>query len=334
MKTSLVITSISAPNKILQEFARGCTHNNWDYIVIGDARSPSEFEITGCTFFSLEEQQKLSFKLAKHLPANHYARKNLGYLQAMQNGAKIIVESDDDNLPLKSFWHKRIEKTDCLSLQNASWTNVFNYFSKKHVWPRGFPLEEVMHSAPPLSTLKKQNKVCPIQQGLANNEPDVDAIYRLTINAPVKFQLKRKHIALGKNSWCPFNSQNTTWFYNAFPLLYLPSFCSFRMTDIWRSFVAQRICWENGWHVDFHQPTVIHNRNQHNLLKDYSDEAPGYLYNSAICKKLEKTKLKGGQHNILNDLLTCYEELITMKLIDKKELKLLDVWCNDLIGIT
>jgi hypothetical protein len=330
VKTSLIITSISEPNKILREFAKGCALNHWDYIVIGDAKSPKHFNIDGCNYFSLKEQQKLSFQLAKNLPANHYSRKNLGYLTAMQNGSKIIVESDDDNLPLKSFWNKRTEKIDCLTVQNTAWTNVFNYFSKKHVWPRGFPLEEALRAAPPFNTLQKNKKSCPIQQGLANNQPDVDAIYRLTTNTPIKFQSEKKHIALGKKSWCPFNSQNTTWFYNAFPLLYLPSHCSFRMTDIWRSFVAQRVGWENGWHLDFHQPTVVHKRNRHNLLKDFSDEIPGYLHNSAICLKLEKLNLKGGKQNIQDDMLTCYKEFIAMKLIEKTELKLLDAWCYDI----
>lgn len=81
---------------------------------------------------------------------------------------------------------------------------------------------------------------CPIQQGLADNNPDVDAIYRLILPFPTIFRKGRK-VALGNNSWSPFNSQNTTWWKKAFPLLYLPSYCSFRMTDIWRSFVAQRI---------------------------------------------------------------------------------------------
>ncbi|MBV5271274.1 MAG: DUF288 domain-containing protein, partial [Afipia sp.] len=78
--------------------------------------------------------------------------------------------------------------------------------------------------------------------------PDVDAIYRLTLPLPQSFR-EEQPVALGRNVWCPFNSQNTTWWKEAAPLLYLPSFCSFRMTDIWRSFVAQRIAWENGWHI-------------------------------------------------------------------------------------
>jgi hypothetical protein len=68
--------------------------------------------------------------------------------------------------------------------------------------------------------------------------------------------LPNRRVALGAGAWSPFNSQNTAWYPKAYPLLYLPSYCSFRMTDIWRSFVAQRIAWENGWAVLFKSPDV------------------------------------------------------------------------------
>src|SRR5438270_335676 len=84
------------------------------------------------------------------------------------------------------------------------------------------------------STLERKEIYCPIQQGLADENPDVDAIYRLAFPLPLTFRTDRR-IALGGSAWCPFNSQNTTWTREAFPLLYLPSYCSFRMTDIWRS---------------------------------------------------------------------------------------------------
>src|SRR6185436_15069807 len=130
------------------------------------------------------------------------------------------------------------------------------------------------------------SQVYPIQQGLADENPDVDAVYRMTSSLPLSFN-KRNPIVLDKNAWCPFNSQNTTWFKEAFPLLYLPSYCSFRMTDIWRSFVAQRIAWSCNWSILFHNATVRQERNEHSLIRDFEDEIPGYLNNARICKMLE-----------------------------------------------
>ena len=181
----------------------------------------------------------------------------------------------------------------------------------------------------PLETLTRTEVVCPIQQGLADGDPDVDAIYRLLLPLPLSFQ-PGTAIALGAGSWCPFNSQNTTWWRDAFPLLYLPAYCSFRMTDIWRSFVAQRIAWANGWSILFHEPTVWQERNEHNLMRDFKDEVPGYLHNTAICEALAALNLKPGVAHLGANLRSCYEKLVEQRWVGEQELELLDAWIADL----
>ena len=76
--------------------------------------------------------------------------------------------------------------------------------------------------------------------------------------------------------------------------MYLPAYCSFRMTDIWRSFVAQRIAWENGWNVLFREATVRQRRNPHDLMRDFRDEVPGYVANREICAALQALELEPG----------------------------------------
>ena len=136
-----------------------------------------------------------------------------------------------------------------------------------------------------------------------------------------------------RGSWCPFGSQNTSWQDEAFPLLYLPAYCSFRMTDIWRSFIAQRIGWTNDWGILFHVPTVSQERNQHDLLKDFRDELPGYLHNGEICAALDHLELRSGVENIPDNLRICYDKLVSMKLIDRQEMTLLDTWLDDLARV-
>ena len=160
--------------------------------------------------------------------------------------------------------------------------------------------------------------------------PDVDAVYRMLMELPVSFQ-KNTNVALGKNTWCPFNSQNTTWFKEAFPLMYLPAYCNFRMTDIWRSFVAQRIAWTCGWHVLFHSATVYQERNEHQLQQDFVDEIPGYLHNVSICQALAKLDLKNGIEHIFENLWRCYELFVENKWVNEKELNLLNLWIEDLM---
>jgi len=140
---------------------------------------------------------------------------------------------------------------------------------------------------------------------------------------------KDRRVALADGSWCPFNSQNTRWWRDAFELLYLPSYCSFRMTDIWRSFIAQRIAWLNDWAILFTEPTMKQDRNVHNLMRDFEDEIPGYLHNETICETLQALPLESSQAKIADNLRICYEKLVAMSLIGKEELPLLDAWLAD-----
>lgn len=330
MSKSLIITSIANDqHPVLKQFAEECKKNNTPFIVIGDTKSPASFSLEGCDFWSVERQQQLPFEFAKLCPTRHYARKNIGYLVAIQNGSTELVETDDDNIPRPEFWQAKTRQVTSRAFEQTGWVNVYHYFTEKMIWPRGYPLEELQKVQTPIDTLPEITVDCPIQQGLADENPDVDAVYRLTYPLPLNFELKAK-LALGKNAWSPFNSQNTYWYKEAFALMYLPSYCSFRMTDIWRSYVAQRIAWECGWSVLYHEPTVWQERNEHNLMKDFEDEIPGYTNNFKICKELGELKLKAGKENIFDNMISCYAKLIEMKVVGSEEMPLLKAWISDL----
>lgn len=331
-KTALIVTSIAAPNDVLRALAGGCREHGFQFVVIGDERSPADFQLEDCRFYSLAEQRELEFEFARKCPTRHYARKNIGYLVALKDGASVIVETDDDNFPEQQFWDERHRLQSVPTAAGAGWLNVYRYFTESNIWPRGLPLEHIQSTLPAFETLTQTDVDCPIQQGLANENPDVDAIYRLALPLPQNFRRDRR-VALGGDSWCPFNSQNTTWWRDAFPLLYLPAYCSFRMTDIWRSFIAQRIAWANGWSILFHEPTVWQERNEHNLMRDFKDEVPGYLNNSAIGEALGQLDIKAGVEHLGDNLRLSYEKLVSMDLVGVQELDLVDAWLADLKAI-
>ena len=310
----------------MKTFATESLKRKFDFIVIGDVKTPSDFKLNGCRYFSIDDQEKLNFRLSKSLPKKHYSRKNIGYL--LSKDQDIIVETDDDNFPREDFWVDRNKNISADIISNGGWTNVYKFFSDDNIWPRGIPLESLSLPLPQI-TNKAQTISCPIQQGLADENPDVDAVYRMTQKLPLNFN-KRSPIALTENSWCPFNSQNTTWYKETFPLLYLPSFCSFRMTDIWRSFVAQRIAWTCGWPILFHNATVWQERNEHNLLRDFEDEVPGYLNNAKICRLLQELDLKPGINNMTENISRCYKMLTENNFIGKDEMKLVEDWIEDI----
>lgn len=320
LKTALVVTTISAPNPVLRSLAAGATAHGWDFVVAGDTSSPPGFQLEGCHYLTVESQQ--AHELGRLCPTRSYARKNIAYLEAISRGARCIVETDDDNFPRDSFWQPRVPLQPCRPVAYSGWVNVYGYFSQKFIYPRGLPVERARDGPPPPGALAELD--CPIQQGLADANPDVDAIYRMLFPLPFEFDADVEPVALRDGAWCPFNSQNTTFFDRVFPLLYLPAHCSFRMTDIWRSFVAQRILHHLGACVMFHGCTVWQERNAHSLHHDFCDEIPGYVNNDAIRSALLDLNFTTTDPAVL--LEQCYECLMRHGWVGKDEEILLAAW--------
>jgi hypothetical protein len=315
-----VITTIQEPTRQVKEFAKIFDK----LIVVGDVKSPKEYNVPNVEYIDIETLRELELHTAADTPCNSYSLKNVGYLLAMANN-DVIYETDDDNLPKEDFC---LRDKNCLSssIKGSGFVNVYNYFNSTDipVWPRGFPLTEIFNEHPLRDT---DRRMVLIHQGLADLDPDVDAIYRL-VTKKDKFVFNNGlPIFLANKQWCPFNSQNTWWYKNAFPLMYLPSYCKFRMTDIYRSFVAQRCVWEIDNGVVFYPPDVEQERNEHDLMSDFENEVDGYLKNKEICERLENLSLNG---TITENMEKCYKEIIDVGVIDKKEINLLYSWFIDL----
>jgi len=331
-KPAVVLTSIAPPNKVMRAIAADCAERGLDFYVIGDTKSPADFVLEGCRFYGYDAQLDLPFETARLCPTRHYARKNIGYLLAIGNGAGQIIETDDDNLPSPDFYEAMPLEATLPAVADAGWVNVYRYFTDSLIWPRGLPLDEINVALPPLP--EPGTVRIPIQQGLADENPDVDAIYRLALPLPFNFD-KSLRVALSAGTWCPYNSQNTIHYREAFPLLYLPAHCSFRMTDIWRSFVAQRIAGANGWSILFREATVVQDRNDHNLMRDFEDEISGYLGNRRIAEQLDALDIAPGADlpTMGENLRRCYRALVEGGHVGEAELPLLDAWLADLVTV-
>ena len=329
----LVITTINRVNKNILEFSKNTKKNLWNFIVVGDKKTPLNYKINYGNFLSYKSQKKLNYKFSKICPTNNYARKNIGYLFAIEKGSGIIVETDDDNFPKKNFFSKINLKYTVREVLNKSWVNVYLNFlyKKEEIWPRGLSLNYI-HDYPKLSTFKKTSNFY-LQQGVCEGNPDVDAIFRLANkNIRVKFKNNFKY-SLGA-AISPFNSQNTIWYKKIFPLLYLPVTCSMRCTDIWRSFVALNILSQNSKKVLFFGTTMFQKINDHNLVNDLLQEIPLYSQSEEIVKVLKKIKLKQGERYYCENLILSYQVLIKKGFIKPAELKFLRCWISDYNKLT
>jgi len=322
LNTWMALTTIASPTIAVEEFAAITRERGWGFAVSGDTKTPADFAEDGIDYLSVERQRELFGAYADATPVRHYARKNFAYLHAIAQGAGIIVESDDDNRPYPEFALETERRVSGREVSGADWINAYRYFTDdKLIWPRGLPLDRI-HD---LGEVRDGVTVdCPIQQFLADSDPDVDAIYRLLYREPFHFDREATPLILGPGAYCPFNSQNTIIHADAFELLYLPAFVSFRMTDIWRSFVAQRILWSQGKSVSFHAPTVFQERNAHNLMRDFSEEVVGYLRNDEIGRVLTALDIDGLATG--EALIRCYEALHRIDIVPAEELSLVDQW--------
>lgn len=321
MKKFIIITTINEKTRAVAAFEN---MPDWHTIVVGDQKSKPIRNSESLTFLSLEDQRKLGFRLGENLPLNHYTRKNIGYLYAIREGADIIYDTDDDNVPYPD-WKAEDSRCENILQSQDLWINVYRYFTRDYIWPRGFPLDLINQEQ--AITVKKTPPVrIGVWQGLTDIDPDVDAIYRLVLNKPVTFEA-RAAIALPVDKFCPFNSQNTLWFREAFPFLYLPAKTSFRFTDILRGLIAQRLMWLSGMQLGFHKATVYQKRAPHNLMDDFTDEVECYLSATTIVNALQEVDYAG---NPLDNLFLAYKRLHADRLINADEMLHLDAWRKDL----
>ncbi|TDN35812.1 DUF288 domain-containing protein [Hymenobacter sp. UV11] len=324
-KSSIVITSIFAPTEAVTKFA---ALPDYQLTVVGDKKSPEQWAAPGVNYLSVADQEAQGFALASKLPFNHYGRKMMGYLHAMQQGVQLIIDTDDDNIPYDDWAFPALEGTFATAPVNKGFVNIYKSFTPHHIWPRGYPLDLILDETHNLQNdeLTQQTSKIGIWQGLADSDPDVDAIYRLVDNTEVFFD-KRAPIVLPEGTLCPFNSQNTAVRRELFPLLYLPAYVTFRFTDILRGLVAQPIMWAHGYRLGFTEATVIQVRNPHDYVKDFESEIPCYLHPNRVIAAVSRAIDAGA--TVAENLRRAYAELASENIVTAQELELLDLWLAD-----
>lgn len=335
MSIAVVITTIHEPTNGIQAIAKRQRQEGGSLFILGDRKTPVAWSCDGATFFSYSDQLSLPFAISRAVPPDSYTRKMLGYLLAFDSGVSWIRETDDDNCPYESFFNEAPEKIVVREiLTNDKWVNVYSFFTERHIWPRGFPLRlvEELRVARQLGAEVTPGNLL-VFQGLADGDPDVDAVYRMTSadQSAITFS-NCAPIAIPRGSWTPFNSQATTWPRELLPLMYLPATCSFRMTDIWRSFIVQRLMPKLNASLVITGPTVYQDRNEHDLMRDFRDEIEGYLGYERFVETLERTPTTGGFEALLCDLRRLYVALCDEGFFASEELLILDAWISDMVS--
>ncbi len=323
MNKFLVLTTIFQPTKALQEFSK---YKDYKIVVAGDRKTPKDWHFDNVEFLSIDFQKQMDSQYLKAIPENHYVRKAASYLFAKNNGADVIVETDDDNIPLEGWAFPKFDDIFSLTAKDKGFVNIYKNFTSQMIWPRGLPLNKI-HNQVLESEFTKENCKIGQWQGLANLDPDVDAIYRLIFNQPCTFD-DREPIVLNDGTFCPLNTQNSATRKELFAILYLPCTVSFRFTDILRGIVAQPVMQALGYKSGFTKATVYQERNDHDFFKDYVSENQMYL-TSQKSLDIAISAVKQGA-SIKDNLFEVYTQLYNNNIVDKKELEYLDLWLKEI----
>lgn len=147
MSKWVVITSINEPKDRYREYI----NLGWNVVVVGDLKSDEnnagKFASLGLHYLSFRIQEEMFPRLSNLIGPNTYARKNLGYLYALAQGAQKIYETDDDTFlrfPSEEPLAKISTMNKLLVTGKDEFFNPFSYFAPEHeMWPRGYPLRLV-----------------------------------------------------------------------------------------------------------------------------------------------------------------------------------------------
>ena len=228
-----------------------------------------------------------------------------------------------------------------LDAVNVTVFNPYPLYGAEDAWPRGFPLNWVK---PTLRADGHYDKHCltatrhcraVVQQWLANQDPDVDAIFRLTNERGMPFYFLAPHhgathgphavaapsVALGSHTFTPFNAQATIITSPAFFAMLLPFTVHGRVSDIWRSYILETLLTyytvqEGGRMrmravtgevakgaaepcVVFTPPHIYHDRNAHDYQRDFNSELPLYMSAEALLSWLT-VRQRGGPKDLLD----------------------------------
>lgn len=331
----IVITSVNYPTADVKKLA---AIPGWKMVMVGDTKSPKDWSYPNVVFLDVKAQESLGFKSTKLLKYKSYTRKNIGYLYAIQHGAKVIYETDDDNSPSNGkIEFDQTSRREYLVYDSVK-THVVNpyaHFGQSTIWPRGYPLDHIGDPIP-RSYRKCKNPKATIQQGVVDGDPDVDAIFRLTrkdagVDLKVQFDKTASPVLLPKGVIAPYNTQNTLHLYDAFWGLLIPQTVAFRVCDIWRGYWAQRLMWDINSYITFFPPNAVQYRNSHSYLDDFIDERELYHLSSSLVEYL--VNWKSNKAHFFDRVLQLSQDMAEKDFWRPDDALLVRYWLEDLIAI-
>jgi len=358
-----VVTTINAPSEAV---LRAANMKGWCMVIVADTKTPVDYlqnmglltDDQSVHFLSVDLQKEMILTVGqqysefiKAIPYEHFSRKNLGYLYAIKRGAEFIFDFDDDNIVdlVEDVMTKTSAPINILpneiSLQGAGFVlmtkDVFNPYplmgpTIPNSWPRGFPIhnsvDENYHGSILFGSKKYSMEQIGVLQFVANENPDIDAIHRMTKPLPMYFKGRNQGgspIVTPLHSFVPYNAQATIHTPNSLWATLLPSTVPGRVSDIWRGYFSEAIFQEYGLQVAFLPPDITQKRNPHDLMADMDAERDLYHKTSALIDFL--TNWIPQTETIPGRMEELWIALYERGYIEEEDVRLVQLWLSALV---
>ena len=334
-KKWIVIISFNSPSLSIINLEKNLI--NWKIVVIGANRLNDKkwkrFKFSNKLFYlTIKDQLKLNYRINKYLDSNSYFRKSIGYLFAIQYGAKEIYELDE-NLEIGDHKDLNLNLNNsivCYGKKNDNlMINPFAYFGKKHIWPRGFKINDLGKSINNEFGLINSSKIqlSPlVYQGLINGCPDIDSIYLVTRIKHKESQFSRNYpLIYTPGNYVPINSKNTRYLYEIFPLLIFFISLEESIADIWRGYIIQYFAWKYKGCVVYYYSEIFQKKCTYEKI-NFIQEKKNYF-------ELNELLLLLNSNSDINDPLDILKILVSKNILTKKDIEIYKEFLNDLIYI-
>lgn len=289
-------------------------------------------------FLSLEDQDSLCYETTKHIPINSYARKNIGYLFAIQHGAREIFDTDDDmfypdfELLLNNYDNWRLYYAN----NNSQMINPYEYFGRPDIWPRGFRFRDINKNNTNnyFSAMKNQfiSKNLIFQGTYINFDTDSFFIktngFNNNRNRNLSFHIGNPLLYLPTN-YVPINSKNTRFLYKVFPSLALPVTLPSRVSDIWRGYIMQRYAWGyNGTVIYTKSKAEFQGKN--NITSNFEEEKDLFFKLDTLLDCLSNTEINQDIKRPAIFLIKLIEKLVESNILGEEDLNMYKAFIIDL----
>jgi hypothetical protein len=323
-KAALVVTTIFDPrflDDFVQNFRRHGHGGDVTIFVIPDRKTPGAvFEACAAATRqgvhalcpNLDEQTTFLRRLGAPddwIPFDSDNRRNVGFLMALDAGCEFLISIDDDNfcLPEQDYYAEHaVAGTEVLiDVRRSSdgWANLCDELEFEPglaPYPRGFPYgRRRRHRA---VTNTRETTRCALNAGLWLDDPDVDAVGRLS-DKPRALRYRGRPFALAGDTWSPINTQNTAVSRPAMAAYYyvrmgfsIEGLRIDRYGDILSGYFVQKCIKHLGESVRVGDPICNHRRTPHNLFKDLYHELAGMVLIEELLPWLVEVKLTGGSY--------------------------------------